>query len=971
MNEDQNRDSRINKKAYNSLNPDILFEESDDEEIELPTDIIPYFYKHDDNYNLQYDEDGEFIGITQNTEKEDEDYDTGSLEFEFSSDICSVDEPKEDVNTTDQIKNIKTKHKKKKDKVYSCKISISWLPEEFEPKLHLPFVPDTFQLQSFYFLSKNQSIQVTAHTSSGKTTIVDYAIIKARINKSKVIYTSPIKALSNQKYNDFKHYKPGIITGDVSLNTESDVIIMTTEVLRNFLYSKNNIMHNVEFVIFDEIHYINDRERGVVWEECLILLPKYITIAMLSACIPNAVEFAAWVGRIRENVIYVIETNKRAVPLEYFLCEDENIKGIKGVSKGTSTKQKTDKIGKSIQKNIVGIRKKDNLLYLVNYVAKSNLIPAIFFCFSKRKCHDFCRRIIKPFLRESEKKEVLSIIKTRFNAKLSQAEQNLPQIVEVKEMLINGVGVHHSGLLPILKELVEILFSKNLIKILFATETFSMGVNFPAKSVIFISLKKTDVSGLRMLTPGEFMQMSGRAGRRGIDKRGVVIVNNSNEKYHENIEFIILNLIKSSSYIFSRFKLSYNMILQLVRSKTKIEDIIKKSFCEENIQKNLEVEIANLLKLEFILKEKTEKSQDVSDKLAKLGQNTSVVECSICEDIYEYINDISLFYNENNLLVSNFLKNEKAKDNFIFVMKDFTEKKFKDINTENTEIVNDLIEGIDLTEIYKAYVRHKNNASNNYGISDVLYVKINGVPFFDYKFDEYQFVLLELKVKENFKKLDEFTCKRCPFFIYHYEEALELIVLKKKIADIKLLFDDKSLNLYADYFEKLSLLKRNDYIDKNNNILIKGRIACEIRTVDEIIITEILVNNHFKDFDFSEIMSFASGLIVREESEIINNEKINRLIQEINKLYPFKYFNGYTNCIYDWCNNETLSAIVNTHRISEGVMVRTILRLNELCKEIMQACVLINELELYKKIENGTKILIRDIIFCSSMYFDE
>lgn len=965
MNPNPNDDNILS----NSLNPLILFEEDDNINIEIPSNLKNYFYEYSDNYTLDYDKKGNFIGLTKDKEK-NIDEDSLNLEYEISSETSQTTSSREENDVSKEVVPEK-KERKHRERVYAHKISKSWVPVEYEPKLELKFEPDTFQHQSFYFLSKNESILVTAHTSSGKTTIVDYAIKIARLHKTKVIYTSPIKALSNQKYNDFKPYNPGIITGDVSLNAESDVLIMTTEVLRNFLYSRNSIIHNVEFVIFDEVHYINNKERGVIWEECIILLPKYVTIAMLSACIPNAFEFAAWVGRIRENTIYVVETDRRVVPLEYFLCEDESIKCIKKEGSNREENSKQTKAVKSVQKNIAGNRRKDNLLYLANYVTKSNLIPAIFFCFSKRKCHDYCRRIIRPFLRENEKREVLNIITTRFNAKLSLSEQNLPQIVEIKEMLVNGVGVHHSGLLPILKELVEILFSLNLIKILFATETFSMGVNFPAKSVVFVSLKKMDDKCLRILTPGEFMQMSGRAGRRGIDKKGVVIVNYENEKFTENIEFIINNLIKSSTYLLSRFKLTYNMILQLIRSKVKAEEIIRKSFCEENVQKNLPKEIANLVKLEFIYKEKIANNTNIENKIKDLTLDARVTVCNICTDIFDYINAIREFYKNNNPLVCDYIKEVDIKQDFTFIMNDHMEIDYKRFDMNQVIRPDILLGGVNLTETYKEYVRCGSKDDKKYDIEDILYIKKHNIPFFEYKFEDYQKIVKELQIREKFKELENYACKRCPLFNKHYEEALELTVLQNKISQIKQLFDDKSLNLFEDYFDKLQFLKRYEYIDDQNNILIKGRIACEIRTVDEIVITEILFHNSFEEFDFAEIMSFICGLIVKEESERNSSDKINWIITNINEIYPFKFFNGYCDSIYDWCNGKTLTEIVNNHHISEGVFVRTVLRLSEFCRELLSACILVNELKLYEKIESGSKILKRDIIHCHSMYFDE
>ncbi|KAM0685559.1 Antiviral helicase ski2, partial [Conglomerata obtusa] len=501
-----------------------------------------------------------------------------------------------------QIEEIyeKTKENKKRPKKFSCKIPYDFKPN-FSSSLEFPYEPDLFQIQSFYFLENRNSIFVSAHTSSGKTSILHYCIHLAQKNKTRVIYTAPIKALSNQKYNELKEYKPGIITGDVSINKESNVLIVTTEILRNLLYSRSAVLNNLEFVVFDEVHYVSDKERGVVWEECIIMMPSFVTIAMLSACINNDCEFAEWVGRIRDSQIYVIRTEKRAVPLEYFMCKDEEIMNINAQGKQEINKVDNKQSKKSVQKNIACNYKKNNIPFLAKYIISKNLYPSIFFCFSKRKCHEYARQIIKQYLNDIERKEVLTTIKKSLEV-LSRVNRTLPQVEEVVKYLSNGIAIHHSGLLPILKELTEIIFSKGLTKILIATETVSIGVNFPAKSVVFLDFKKTSTDGLRLVYPQEFMQMSGRAGRRGKDKKGFVIINEQ-----KNINKTdIFNLINGTSNISSRFKLSFSMILRMLRIKIKVEDLIKKSFGEDDAQKkafnqkqkidNLERELYNLYK---------------------------------------------------------------------------------------------------------------------------------------------------------------------------------------------------------------------------------------------------------------------------------------------------------------------------------------------------------------------------------------
>lgn len=698
---------------------------------------------------------------------------------------------------------------------------------------------------------------------------------------------------------------------------------------------------------------------------------------MLSACIPNAAEFAAWVGRIRDEIVYVIETSKRVVPLEYYLCENEDLKCIKK-EKGAKDLLTNKKKVVSAQKNIAYGRKKDNLLYITNFIVKNCLSPAIIFCFSKKKCHENAKRILKPFLNEFERKQVIEIFKNRFEEKIPISERSLPQIDEIKGFLINGIGIHHSGLLSILKELVEILFAKNLIKILFATETFSMGVNFPAKSVVFLSLKKMDDQGSRILNAGEFMQMSGRAGRRGVDTKGIVIVNYGNEKYPSNIEFIVQNLINSSTYLHSRFKLTFNMILQLLRSKMKIEDILRCSFCEENVQKKSFEDLITLDKLQKLYKEKTKISSE-SQKELSIDQN--VFSCQICHDIEKYALFLKEFYAENNDFIIEFLRSNVCLQDFYFVMNDSIEIQIEMIQNNILKLKNKTnakhrttfsLEDVELEYLYKNYVNfNKKKFAKEYKSEDIFYIKKDGQIFLDYTPSDCQRIVKLAQLKESHKLIKNFTCLKCPIFNKHYNEMLESLVLKDKIDEIVRKFDDKSLSLFRDYFQKIEFLKSHNYIDNENNVLLKGRIGCEIRTVNEIIITEIIINNMFADFNFAEMMGFISGFIVKEESSFENDIKVNNLLKILNEIMLFKYFNAYYFPIKEWCESKKLGDIVRYYGVSEGVMVRTILRLEEFCREIKNICVLVNDNELDTKIEAALAILRRDIVQCPSLYFDD
>ena len=515
-----------------------------------------------------------------------------------------------------------------------------------------PFELDTFQKEAVYHLENGDSVFVAAHTSAGKTVVAEYAIALATKHMTKAIYTSPIKALSNQKFRDFQHEfdDVGILTGDVQINPVASCLIMTTEILRSMLYRGADLIRDVEFVIFDEVHYVNDLERGVVWEEVIIMLPEYVTLILLSATVPNTYEFASWVGRTKKKNIYVISTPKRPVPLEHYLWADKAMhkivnadkqfldKGWKEANQAFSGKDKL-KLGQTTaaptqdqkssrgrahgqaqrgsiqrggaqrgvpaqrgrgqpQRGIGNIARtgrgggrttaaqdRNIWVHLVQHLKKENLLPACIFVFSKKRCEENADALSNlDFCTASEKSATHTII-DRSMARLKPEDRILPQIRRLRELLGRGIAVHHGGLLPIVKEVVEILFAKTLVKVLFATETFAMGLNLPTRTVVFSGFRKHDGRAFRDLLPGEYTQMAGRAGRRGLDSVGSVIIVAPGTDEAPPVAALRQMILGDPTKLRSQFRLTYNMILNLLRVEAlKIEEMIKRSFSENATQ---------------------------------------------------------------------------------------------------------------------------------------------------------------------------------------------------------------------------------------------------------------------------------------------------------------------------------------------------------------------------------------------------
>ncbi|KAJ5149500.1 rRNA-processing arch domain-containing protein [Penicillium atrosanguineum] len=466
-------------------------------------------------------------------------------------------------------------------------IPISQHQPPADPAKVYPFTLDPFQQVSVYSIQREESVLVSAHTSAGKTVVAEYAIAQSLKNNQRVIYTSPIKALSNQKYREFaaEFGDVGLMTGDVTINPTATCLVMTTEILRSMLYRGSEIMREVQWVIFDEIHYLRDLNRGVVWEETIILLPDKVRYVFLSATIPNAMQFAEWVTKMHNQPVHVVYTDYRPTPLQHYffptgaegihlvvdekgVFREENFQKAMGSiadKKGEdvanpNAKQKGRGKDKTIAKG--GNQGPSDIFKIVRMIMLKKYNPVIVFSFSKRECEHGALQLSKLAFNDDSEKEMVSKVFDSAISMLSPEDRALPQIQHILPLLRRGVGVHHSGLLPILKETIEILFQEGLIKVLFATETFSIGLNMPAKTVVFTSVRKFDGTSQRWVTPSEFIQMSGRAGRRGLDERGIVIM-----MVGEEMDPVVAKTIVrgEQDHLNSAFHLGYNMILNLMR----------------------------------------------------------------------------------------------------------------------------------------------------------------------------------------------------------------------------------------------------------------------------------------------------------------------------------------------------------------------------------------------------------------------
>lgn len=983
-------------------------------------------------------------------------------------------------------------------------VSLDRKIENFEelvphPARTWPFKLDTFQQEAIYHLEQGDSVFVAAHTSAGKTVVAEYAIAMAQRNMTKAIYTSPIKALSNQKFRDFKGsfdgMEVGVITGDVQINPDANCLIMTTEILRSMLYRGADTLRDVEFVIFDEVHYVNDVDRGVVWEEVLIMLPPHIKVILLSATVPNTYEFASWVGRTRRQDIYVISTPKRPVPLEVYLwARDRPYKVIdanrKFLEKGFAEHSRALLMGKSsggdrggrggrdgrggrggarggrggrggARGGRGGVRgasrggasgrpgrsyngpTKNTWPTVVNYLRKNTLLPAVVFVFSKRKCEEYADSLSGiNFCSAKEASEIHMFI-DKAVSRLKREDRELPQIMRMRDMLKRGIGVHHGGLLPIVKEVVEILFSKSLIKVLFATETFAVGLNLPTRTVVFSSIRKHDNVSFRYLLPGEFTQMSGRAGRRGIDTKGTAIIMSYTEPFTRKV--LKDTTLGTPTKLSSQFRLTYTMILNLLRIEAlKVEDMIKRSFGENASQMMIPEQQTEILKLQKELEDRYKvtmdgevykkleafcrankryaetyqrliRALDSSKQLFMLFRANRLVVYRDADGISMPAIVTHLFGKDGTVTCILFRKRGKEggpdrEMNFSFnpaLGASFNESHF-----------------VDWSRMHKVYVG-KISVSSIVFISDRTFdFRIPNIP------PKLQSRFCEaLKQRFLWREVD-WTKPMIPQTIelvteheqqlkqligmLQNRELVQLVDRKKdyrfvcdrievldRIESLKKSMSGGNLDLLPEYEQRLEVLKVLGYVNPGElTVTLKGRVACEINCGWELPITELIFDNFLGDFTAEEIVALISCFAYsgrhreNEEPDPVKlstprldrgYQKISKIMQSLTEIYEQKRITmtseeetflecnrfGLVNTVYEWARGQSFKEIMlnaNEADESEGTIVRVITSLDEICRQVKNAALIIGDSDLHAKMSDAQERIKRDIVFCASLY---
>lgn len=470
----------------------------------------------------------------------------------------------------------------------------------------LSFELDPFQIESCVALEDGDGVLVAAPTGAGKTIVAEFAVYLAMSSvREKVFYTAPMKALSNQKYNELVDvYGPdnvGLLTGDTAVNPRARVVVMTTEVLRNMLYAGSDLLTDLSFVVMDEVHYLADRFRGAVWEEVIIHLPQTVRLVSLSATVSNAEEFGDWLQAVRGRT-RVIVSEERPVPLEQHVLMRSKLVDLfdatQSASGGTprvnpellqmsryggrtiSSRQMQD-VGRRHSKGGAPRGFTMQRSDIVELLGEQNLLPAIFFVFSRAGCDGAVRQAMRDGVRLTEgweRQEIRAIVEERCRTLLDE-DLAVLGYWEWLEGLERGVAAHHAGLLPAFKEVVEELFQRKLLKVVFATETLALGINMPARTVVLEKLEKFNGEARVPITPGEYTQLTGRAGRRGIDVEGHSVI-----CWQEGLDpQAVASLASRRSYpLNSSFKPTYNMAVNLIErfGRERTRTILESSFAQ-------------------------------------------------------------------------------------------------------------------------------------------------------------------------------------------------------------------------------------------------------------------------------------------------------------------------------------------------------------------------------------------------------
>jgi len=806
-----------------------------------------------------------------------------------------------------------------------------------------PYPLSDFQKYAIEAIVEGHHVLVTAHTGSGKTLPAEFAINHFTKTGKKVIYTSPIKALSNQKYYEFTQKYPhisfGLFTGDIKTNPDADVLIMTTEILMNSLFTENttpntslqfqiNIQDDLACVVFDEVHYINDEHRGQVWEKCILMLPQHIQMVMLSATIDAPVRFATWCQRgYTDKEVYLASTNHRVVPLSHYGFLTTNESFLKGIKDKTIQKQIRDTTNKLIllqnehgKFNDAGVlemkktikefddrkaihKRKMVLNNLALFLRDRDMLPAIAFVFSRKHVELSAKEITVPLLEDDSK---VSYIVRRECEQIIRKLPNYHEYLELPEynglvdLLEKGIGIHHSGMIPILREIVELMISKKYIKILFATESFAIGLDCPIKTAIFTGLMKFDGSNERYLLSHEYTQMAGRAGRRGIDTIGHVV--HCNNLFDLPIMTEYRNMLCGTPQkLISKFRISYTLILNLLKNgvKTNFVSFASKSMVYDELQTEIE-----------------NSEKRINEILDKINKKKSIM------DTLKTPNDVCRKYLEFEHAVKNSVNKKKRE----------IEKEMQRITEEYCDIVKEMKIVIEYDDLQRQLIGER---EHNLYLGTYISEQIRRICY----------------ILTTHGYINQIIVENSPESDY---ELTHLGRIASSIAEIHPLIFSKLL-LTTDYFKDFTSKQLVGLFSCFTDVKVDNDQRLSVPNSNDDLLQNTIkdMNNQYKYIQNIEITSEIHTGIIYEDALIFD------IIDDS----------------IEWCecSNETECKIfiqtkIADKGISVGDFTKAMLKIATIVKEISGICEEIQHLDLLYKLNQIENMVLKYITTSQSLY---
>jgi ATP-dependent RNA helicase HelY len=838
------------------------------------------------------------------------------------------------------------------------------------------FPLDHFQIDACKALESGNSVLVAAPTGSGKTVVGEFAIYLAQHNSSKAFYTTPIKALSNQKFHElieiYGEDKVGLLTGDVSINGEAPIVVMTTEVLRNMLYVQSGTLKGLLHVIMDEVHYLADRSRGAVWEEVILHLPPSVQITALSATVSNIEEFGAWLTSVRGETSVVLEEH-RPVPLWQWVAADKEIHDLFIDETGSRINPNLINLFRDDQRQMKGVRGRQRYSRhtpfkerLIRDMDQEGLLPAIWFIFSRKGCDQAVEHCLSSNVKltsPAERSEILQVIQQRTND-LPDDDLAALNFGNWSEALSRGIAAHHAGLIPRFKEIIEELFQQGLIKLVFATETLALGINMPARSVVIEKLSKWNGETHVSLTAGEYTQLTGRAGRRGIDDEGNSIV-----LWHENFDPMVLGgLASTRTYpLKSSFRPGYNMAVNVIDALgfSRTENLLNESFAQfqsdagsagllTQKRKNEEALTgyaeAMTCHLGDFLEYSTIRNSISEIEKGNVRNNRLLLNNTIDEVLRALqIGDVILAQHGRRTGPVVVIENLSVPDSEPRIITMNLEKEVRRMRRSDFVAEIELIGKIKLP----ANFHGRSASSKNDLLSKLKKVQISGSPRSKGKAVDAD---IEVAIQTLRIEMRNHPCHGCNDREEHARWSERYFRLHRDTANIDEQLRKRSNIIARDFENVCDVLLELGYLIGTRPDLETTKIGKQLKGIhaeSTLLISEAINTGIFNELNPSELAAVVSIFVYesrKDETEGLrmNNAKISATIAEVNKQFHAiraietahklntisKPDPGFAPLIYNWANGNNLLQVLRKSDISAGDFVRTTRRIIDVLEQI-------------------------------------